>query len=103
MAGDLFLVPRRQKRQEESKDATRKANLLAAIKAVGGYMKLFHKHDWKIAVKTYTEPRSMNELSLINCSEYMAERLLMGTTTIIYECSGCPKLRREEMLGKVKT
>lgn len=61
---------------------------------------LFRGHDWKVIEKTSTPSRPMSDLALLNCSEYMAERLLMGMTTVLLQCSGCHKVRKEEMLGK---
>ncbi len=58
---------------------------------------MFHKHIWQVVEKTHTEPvPNMN----LNCSEYMAERLVMGVTTILFQCPYCYGFRREEMLGK---
>ena len=58
---------------------------------------MFCKHDWLLIIKTATEPTTRKGFE---CSEDMAERLLSGVTTIIFQCRKCKKLRKEEMLGK---
>lgn len=56
---------------------------------------LFCKHDYKIIIKTQTPTFTR----LPGCSEHMAERMLFGMTTILWECKKCKKIKKEEMLG----
>lgn len=59
---------------------------------------MFHRHEWVEKARTYYPPQSL----AVRCSEYLAERIMAGVTTIMWECSKCHKIRREEMLGSVK-
>ena len=56
-----------------------------------------HRHNWVKIKETYVEPRTFESASI---SAYLAERILAGLTTILWECSICHKIRKEEMLGK---
>lgn len=60
---------------------------------------MIHKHNWIKIKETYAYGQSINTegISSTNC-----ERLLFGLTTILWECSICQKIRKEEMLGKEK-
>ena len=60
-------------------------------------MNLFCSHKWRIIRETHT-PRFTK---IPHCSEYMAERMLYGTTTLLWECEKCQKLRKEQLLGEV--
>ena len=61
---------------------------------------IFHKHDWvKIAV-TYAEPIDVRTFRMDPDTAAKGHGLLQGLTTIIWECSICKKIRREEMVGK---
>lgn len=62
---------------------------------------MFHTHIWKEKLRTQTTP--MNSIKgLTSVSEYFLERIVLGVTTILWECEVCQKLRKEELLGKVK-
>ena len=61
-------------------------------------MNIFHKHKWKIILKTYCPAVTMNRE--IRCSEWLLERLLRGLITIIFQCEKCHKIRKEEILGQ---
>ena len=61
-------------------------------------MALFHKHNWIRIATTYVPPRTGSSMQ---CSEYLAERLFAGLTIIMWECSKCKKIRKEEMLGSL--
>ena len=63
-------------------------------------MKLFHEHQWEIISKIYAPPVNTilsgvetNDMETLN-------RMMFGLTTIIFQCSICQKIRKEEMLGK---
>lgn len=57
------------------------------------------KHDWKIIAKTWAEPiPTGSKISGVSDATY--GRLILGQTTIVWECQNCHNLRREEMLGK---
>jgi len=58
---------------------------------------MFHKHNWVKIKETYAPPHYPSVESAL--PEYF-ERALKGVTTIIWECSICKELRKEEMLGK---
>jgi hypothetical protein len=57
-----------------------------------------HKHDWKIISKCYAEPKSEN--AQFHGSQDFMEKIIFGYTTILWKCSICHNLKREEMLGK---
>jgi len=60
---------------------------------------MFHKHRWKIAVKTYAPPYTP-------CTERvplsLIERCATGVTTVMWECEDpeCRAHKKEELLGK---
>lgn len=60
---------------------------------------MFHKHKWKEIARTY-QPAPMEGRSTGNGAKipYWA---FESTTTILWECEVCQKLRKEEMLGKI--
>lgn len=58
---------------------------------------IFCIHSWKIIKETSTPRLEINKIP--TCSEYLAERLLGGVTTILWECSKCQKTKKEEVLG----
>lgn len=65
------------------------------------------KHDWKQTHTTYSSPIVGNLKTgggfSINNDEYsIEEKILLGYTTILWECSKCHELRKEEMLGEEK-
>ncbi len=55
-------------------------------------------HIWIEKVKTYAEP-----IKLTSSGGYSANDIIKiknGVTTILWECSMCKELRKEEMLGR---
>lgn len=58
---------------------------------------MIHKHDWKIIAKTYSG--NAQENGIIKGDRF-TEKMLMGVTTILWECQICHQIRKEEMLGK---
>ncbi len=60
---------------------------------------MFHKHNWKIIAKTYSE--SFREMGGKSMRGYDAV-LMHGQTIILWECQDkdCQGLRKEKMLGK---
>lgn len=57
------------------------------------------KHEWVKIKETYAEPCEITSTKGFTKSiRYVG--LFQGLTTIIWECSICHKIRREEMLGK---
>lgn len=60
---------------------------------------MFHKHKWTKIKETYCPPTTPPMVSAI--AEEWA-RYAFGFITILWECSVCKKLRKEEMLGKEK-
>ena len=59
----------------------------------------FCKHDWQEKHITHAPGIVVQNLE---CTGRTLERLVLGVTTIIWECSKCKKLRKEEMLGEKK-
>lgn len=59
-------------------------------------MKWFCKHNWAKIKETNTQPIPNRRFE---CSEWLAERLICGVTTVLFQCSKCKKIRKEEMLG----
>lgn len=60
---------------------------------------MIYKHIWKKIKETYAPP--IIGKTRIKCSSSKTfERAISGVTTIIWECSICGELRKEEMLGK---
>jgi len=55
---------------------------------------MFHRHNFEIIAKTFS-----GKYSLKSCSEYLAERMIFGVTTVLLKCSICGKVIKEEMLG----
>ena len=66
-----------------------------------GKMSWSCKHDWKKIKETYAPPFpfSCDSGSGEGLKELM-ERAACGLTTILWQCSKCQKIRKEEMLGK---
>ena len=62
-------------------------------------MSIICNHIWKEKLKTYVLPRMIGGME---CSEHLAERILAGLTTIVWECEKCKAIRKEECLGKEK-
>ena len=59
---------------------------------------MFHRHNWIEKERFFAEPSDMTRLR--SCSEYLAQQLIQGVTTISYECIKCGKTRTKEILGK---
>ncbi|KKM24994.1 hypothetical protein LCGC14_1599490 [marine sediment metagenome] len=66
-------------------------------------MSWFHKHSWERVEEAYAPPF---ELGIKHGKgeelKELLERASFGVTTIIWECSKCGAIRKQEMLGKVK-
>ena len=60
-------------------------------------MSIFHKHNWIIIKETYAPP---HDSYVKSAQSAYFERAFKGLTTILWECSTCKKIRKEEMLGK---
>ena len=58
---------------------------------------MFHKHNWIIIKETFGKADNIKCESM---SISLAEKFYLGVTTILWECSVCKKIRKEEMLGK---
>ena len=65
---------------------------------------LFCKHNWVKVKETYAPSLIEQGSQRIGKTDACRESimLLMGVTTILWECSICKKIRKEEMLGKTK-
>ena len=61
-------------------------------------MPMFCKHQWSVVARTYAPPRVIT--GGVEMSEYLAERLLFGVTTVLLQCDRCKATRKEEMVGK---
>ena len=60
-------------------------------------MSIFHKHKWKEIARTYAGKDGGD----ISGTGRLVERVILGLTTILWECKECQKIKREEMLGKI--
>ena len=58
---------------------------------------MWHRHKWKEVERFYAEPCEGNYRGVT--SQMLAQQLVMGVTTIRYECE-CTKSRTEEIVGK---
>ena len=66
-------------------------------------MSLFniHKHQWEEIARTYAPPKgNTTKISATGSTTGLAEKMLFGVTTIMWECQICSEIRKEEMLGK---
>lgn len=54
-------------------------------------------HEYEIIVKTKTPIYDIGNSD--GMSEYLAERLLFGVTTVLLKCKKCNNIRKNEMLG----
>ena len=61
---------------------------------------LFHKHNWVEIARAHA-PGFVGDFRMENADLHFIERMKLGVTTIIWECSVCKKIRKEEMLGKI--
>ena len=59
-------------------------------------MMCFHKWEEKERIQTRRMDKFRGEGSM---SEYLAERLLLGVTTIVLKCSKCGDVKSKEFLG----
>ena len=60
---------------------------------------MFHRHKWVEIERFHAEP--VVKLKVGTCLEpFEFQKLVMGVTTILYECRRCGKQRRREILGK---
>jgi hypothetical protein len=62
-------------------------------------MSIFCEHNWVKIKETYAEPIQEDHEVKGHPSIRMIG-LFQGLTTILWECSKCNKIRKEEMLGK---
>lgn len=61
-----------------------------------------HKHNWVKIKETYAAPND-NVTSMHGTGSDIVNDMLklkMGLTTVLWECSICQRIRKEEMLGK---
>lgn len=56
-----------------------------------------HKHSWALVAKTYARPRK--DVNMEQLSPEMAEKLLFGVTSLVWECTECGLTRQEYLLG----
>lgn len=54
-------------------------------------------HTWQLFAKNYAPPRPGIELD--GLSEALAQKVLLGVTTYLWECKICSQIRKEETLG----
>jgi hypothetical protein len=59
---------------------------------------MFHRHKWAEIARTYAPPAPKWKGD--NIIEPTLEKLMLGVTTIVWECSVCHKIRKEELLGE---
>ena len=62
-------------------------------------MSWFCEHDWKEISRTYAEPQKFNSIERVEIHIHFIG-LIQGLTTILWECTKCHDMRKEEMLGK---
>lgn len=56
-------------------------------------------HDWQVVSKFYGPPRKDISAEGVPADKLTLEKALFGVTTVLWECSVCGNLRKEEMLG----
>lgn len=60
-----------------------------------------HKHTWIKIKETHSKPYNLRNFSGRGINFIaVVERAGFGTTTLLWECFTCQKIRKEEMLGK---
>ena len=59
---------------------------------------MWHRHKWKEVERFYAEPCAGHFKG--ESSAMLMQQLVMGVTTIRYECDCCTKSRTEEIVGK---
>lgn len=58
------------------------------------------KHQWQLVSRSYASPiRSFGEIDLSKMTQNLAEKLLLGVTTYLWECLLTGDVRKEEILG----
>ena len=63
-------------------------------------MNLFHRHSWIEHLRVIVPQISYSNIKdNLYVSEALFERMISGTTTIVYKCSKCSKTRTQEFLG----
>lgn len=60
---------------------------------------MFHRHLWKERERLTSPRLQITNVEKFQMSERMAERLLMGVTTIVLRCEHCGDLKSVEILG----
>lgn len=58
----------------------------------------FHKHNWVKIKETYAPPFK----GKITADMETLQKLTFGVTTLLWECSICKAIKKEEMLGETK-
>lgn len=59
---------------------------------------MFHRHKYHAIERIYAPPTKLEADARM--SELLAERLLFGQTTIVFQCSTCSKITTIEAIGK---
>ena len=58
------------------------------------------KHQWVLFSKSYASPvKNIQDLNLKNINPELAEKLLLGFTTYLWECTLTGDIRKEEFIG----
>lgn len=57
-----------------------------------------HAHDWELISKTFAAPRR-DVQGLPQISEALAQKIIFGVTTFLWECTECRQSKKEEMIG----
>lgn len=61
---------------------------------------MFHKHQYKEIARTICKPVSIPNREF-ETTQSMANKMLFGETTILWECAKCLRLRKETLSGVV--
>lgn len=56
-----------------------------------------HVHTWELITKTLARPR--RDVDASKLPETLAQKVLFGVTTLIWECHDCGESKAEEVLG----
>jgi len=59
-----------------------------------------HRHEWKKIEETYAPPTEKLSGMEIEGNPHEVQQIIMGVTTILWECKVCKKKYKEEILGK---
>lgn len=64
-------------------------------------MRIFsrHKHSWNEIMRTYAPP--VSKLACVRIPSFELESLLMGKTAIVWECTVCGEINKQECLGSI--